>query len=284
MKIDYVRAYATASTINVSGRAALANGILGPPAPIPPPTSPPPATQPVVTTIGSGEDILALTVAEDAYQGDARFIIAIDGRTIGGVQTATASHAAGATQQFEVRGGFLPGSHSASVTFLNDLYAGTPSTDRNLYVTGSTINGTAIPGSGLALMSGGAQSFPFPMSDVPPPLAATPALVLHLTEDAYQGDAQFTVAVDGRQLAPAQAVTTLNKTGAAQAFSFKDLFSAGTHDVAVSFTNDLYRGTPATDRNLYVKGAEYGGVALVGAAASMYSSGTQHFSMLVHPS
>ena len=115
----------------------------------------------------------------------------------------------------------------------------------------------------------------------PPP---TPGLVLHLAEDAYQGDAQFTVAVDGRQLTPAQAVTALYKAGASQAFSFKDLFTAGTHDVAVSFVNDLYRGTPATDRNLYVKSADYGGVALVGAAASMYSNGTQHFSMLVHPS
>jgi len=105
--------------------------------------------------------------------------------------------------------------------------------------------------------------------------------VLYLAEDAYQGDAQFTVAVDGRQLGPAQAVTASNAAGGSQAFSFKDLFSAGTHDVAVSFTNDLYNGTPGTDRNLYIKGADYGGTALPGAAAAMYGNGTHHISMLV---
>ncbi len=286
MKIDYVRAYATASTINVSGRAALASGISGPPAPVAPPTPPPvttpPPTQPPVTIIGSGQDVLALAVAEDAYQGDAKFTIAIDGQSIGGVQTASASHAAGATQQFDVKGVFAPGHHSASVTFLNDLWAGTASTDRNLYLVGSTIDGTAVPSASLALMSAGAQSFSFSEPGAAP--LSTPGLVLHLAEDAYQGDAQFTVAVDGHQLVPAQAVTALNGAGASQAFSFINLFSAGTHDVAVSFVNDLYRGTPETDRNLYIKSAEDGGVALVGAAAAMYSNGTQHFSMLVHSS
>ena len=282
MKFDYVRAYATANTINVSGRAALANGILGPPTPTPP-SSPPPPSPPIPTTIiGAGNDTLALSIAEDAYQGDAQFTVSIDGKTIGGAQTATASHAAGVTQKFDVKGTFAPGQHSASINFLNDLYRGTSSTDRNLYVAGADIDGTAVPGASLTLLSSGARSFSFLAPGVAPPPPTTPAgLVLHLAEDAYQGDAQFTVAVDGRQLGPAQAVTASNATGSAQAFSFKDLFSAGTHDIAVSFINDLYRGTSATDRNLYIKGADYGGTAIPGSAVAMYSNGTQHISMLV---
>ena len=280
MKIDYVRAYATASTINVSGRAALAKGIPGPPAATPP--SPPAAPHIPATIIGAGNDTLALTIAEDAFQGDAQFTVSIDGKTIGGTQTAAASHAAGATKEFDVRGPFTRGQHTASVNFLNDLYGGTASTDRNLYVAGGNIDGTAVPGANLTLMGGGPRSFLFVAPGAAPATPASSAgLVLHLAEDAYEGDARFTVAVDGRQLGPAQAVTASNASGGSQAFSFKDLLSAGMHDIAVSFINDLYRGTSATDRNLYVKGADYAGAAIPGAATALYSNGTQHLSMLV---
>nr|WP_321982986.1 hypothetical protein [uncultured Lichenicoccus sp.] len=46
-----------------------------------------------------------------------------------------------------------------SVDFLNDLYAGTASTDRNLYVTGAGFDGAAQPGVRLSLMGSGTQSF-----------------------------------------------------------------------------------------------------------------------------
>jgi hypothetical protein len=45
-----------------------------------------------------------------------------------------------------------------SVDFLNDAYAGTPSTDRNLYVNDVTYNGTDT-GQSAALMSAGAKTF-----------------------------------------------------------------------------------------------------------------------------
>jgi hypothetical protein len=44
------------------------------------------------------------------------------------------------------------------VDFLNDAYAGTASTDRNLYVNGVSYNGTAT-GQTLALMAGGPKTF-----------------------------------------------------------------------------------------------------------------------------
>jgi len=141
MQVDYVRAYATANTVNVSGRAALANGTLGPPTATPP-SSLPPSPMPA-TAIGSGNDTLALLIAEDAYQGDAQFIISIDGKTIGGVQTATASHAAGATQEFDVKGTLTPGQHSATVNFLNDLTTAPPT--QTATSTSSVATSTARP-------------------------------------------------------------------------------------------------------------------------------------------
>jgi hypothetical protein len=44
--------------------------------------------------------------------------------------------------------------------------------------------------------------------------------VLALSEDAYQGDAQFIVKMDGTQLGTAQSVTALNSAGKTQDFTF----------------------------------------------------------------
>ncbi len=63
-----------------------------------------------------------------------------------------------------------------------------------------------------------------------------------------------------------------------------DIFAtlaAGIHDFALSFLNDAYGGTPATDRNLYLKGLEVNGAPVQGAYASLFNSGTEHFSIAV---
>ena len=96
-------------------------------------------------TTGSGPDTLALQVSEDAWNGNAQFTVSVDGTQIGGIQTTTASHAAGQTQTFNVLGTFAAGSHTATVNFLNDAYGGSPTTDRNLYVTGATIDNSVVP-------------------------------------------------------------------------------------------------------------------------------------------
>jgi len=111
-------------------------------------------------TIGAGADTLALAMSEDAFQGDAQFTVTVDGKQIGGTQTVTASHAAGQTQLLDVLGTFGAGAHTASLNFLNDLYA--PGVgDRNLYLDSASIDGKATPAAHLTLMSVGAQSFAF---------------------------------------------------------------------------------------------------------------------------
>ena len=90
------------------------------------------------------------------------------------------------------------------------------------------------------------------------------------------------MAINGTQIGGAQSVTAINANGASQAFSFADTLAA-TQDTAVSFTNDLYNSTSSNpgDRNLYVVGAEFNGVALSPAVwtAKMLSNGTSHFSL-----
>ena len=260
------------------------------PAPAPAPTLAPapsaPAPAPAPVTLGAGPDTLALQVSEDAWQGDAQFTVSIDGNQVGGTQTATASHGAGQTQAVNVLGTFGAGSHLATINFLNDAWGGTLATDRNLYVAGATVDGTSVPNAGLTLMKGGPQSFTFngPAAAVPVP-APTPTptqtaadtLDLHVSEDAWQGDAQFTVQVDGAQVGGVRTATASHGQGATQDVSIGGTWGAGPHTVGVSFINDAWGGTAATDRNLYVDAATYDGRAAGGAPATLLSNGTVNF-------
>ena len=108
-------------------------------------------------------------------------------------------------------------------------------------------------------------------------------LKLSLSEDAWKGDAQFSVAIDGKTIGAPQTVTTLHAKGASQDFFFKQALTAGNHDVAISFLNDAYGGSAATDRNLYVDGATLDGAPVAGAAAALYDMSTQRFVINVAP-
>ncbi len=99
---------------------------------------------------------------------------------------------------------------------------------------------------------------------VPAPASVTTGsgsdtLVLSMSEDAYLGDAQFTVAVDGVQFGGTFTTTALHAFGTSQTFTFMGDWGVGAHTVTVNLLNDAYGGTPATDRNLYVNAISYDG-------------------------
>ncbi len=262
--------------------AAWARYLGATPAPVVAPTPPsvPPAP-PSTVTIGSGANTLALAVSEDAWQGNAQFTVSIDGKQVGGTQTATASHAAGQVQAFAVMGNFAAGSHTAAVNFLNDAYGGTAATDRNLYVSGAKVDGVAVPGAGLALLSAGTQSFSFNGAAAAPVPGAggTDTLDIHVSEDAWQGDAQYTVAIDGAVIGGVRSAAASHASGASQDVSIAGSWGAGAHSVAIAFINDAWGGTAATDRNLYVDGVSYDGRTASGAPATLLSNGTASFAV-----
>jgi beta-glucanase (GH16 family) len=219
-----------------------------------------------------GTNTLRLSLAEDAWQGDALAVITVDGKAVGGTVAVTALHAQGASQAVTLTGSWGTGAHDVGVQFINDAYGGTPTMDRNLYVNVVSLDGQASAAPPATLYSNGTAHAS---------IAAANPLVLHLSEDAWQGDAQFTVAVDGKTLGGAQSVTALHSKGAVQDFGFDQTMAAGTHDVAVSFLNDAYGGSAATDRNLYVNAIDANGSAIPGAAATLLGTATQHFSFVV---
>ena len=244
-------------------------------------------TTTTAVTTGTGSDALVLSVSEDAYangdgtsdaNGDAAFTVSVDGKQLAGTFYATASHSAGASQAFTFKGNWAPGAHTVTVAFLNDAYAGTPSTDRNLYVSDVTYDGTDTKQS-AALMSTGSQTFSVTDSTAIPPVVTgggSDSLVVKVSEDYYLANTQFTVLIDGKQLGGTFTATTLHSSGNSQTFAFAGDFGSGQHTVSVDFLNDAYAGTPSTDRNLYVNDIVYNG-SDTGQSAALMSQGAKTF-------
>ncbi len=80
-------------------------------------------------------------------------------------------------------------------------------------------------------------------------------------EDAWQGDAQFTVLVDGQQVAGPLTATAPFAAGKRQAYALSGNWGPGAHTVTFNYLNDANGGTAATDRNLYVTGIQYDSLA-----------------------
>jgi Ca2+-binding RTX toxin-like protein len=111
--------------------------------------------------------------------------------------------------------------------------------------------------------------------------------VLHVSEDAYQGDAQFTVKVDGVN------VGTYTAHAAHGSGQWEDVTvtgnfgAAGPNKVDVTFLNDAWGGGWPNDRNLYVdyidvnghkvRGESQASATVNGSAAALYGNGTLSF-------
>jgi hypothetical protein len=232
----------------------------------------------------SGPDKLVLQMSEDAYQGDAQFTVSVDGKQVGGTYTTTALHADGQTQQFTITGDFGSGAHDVSVNFVNDAWdpQGPAYGDRNLYIDSMTYDGADVPNAAQEIYANSA--------DVTVPAADSTStqdtssgsdttsgpdkLVLQMSEDAYQGDAQFTVSVDGQQVGGTQTVTALHADGQTQQFTIAGNFGSGAHDVSVNFVNDAWdpQGPAYGDRNIYIDSMTYNGVDVPNAAQEIYAN------------
>jgi len=229
-------------------------------------------TAPGTSAVGT----LDIAVAEDAWTGDAQFTVSVDGKPAGGAQTAHVLHSTHDDGHVLLTGNWDAGLHDVRIAFINDAWGGTATTDRNLYVDSIALNGTTYAGTSGAFLANGSRDF-LVGGSTSKGVGAPDKLVLHLSEDAWAGDAQFTVSVDGKTLDTAEAVTVLHASGTSQDFAFTGSFGAGPHDVGVSFLNDAWGGTAATDRNLYVNSTSFDGHSYAGAA--LLSNGTAHFTV-----
>lgn len=97
------------------------------------------------------------------------------------------------------------------------------------------------------------------------------SLVLKISQDAYQGDAQYTVSVDGKQVGGTFTASAWRSAGQSDTLTLKGDWAAGEHKVEVKFLNDAWGGSADTDRNLHVDAATYNGAAVSGAAQAIES-------------
>ena len=225
---------------------------------------------------------IAVNVSEDAWQGDAQFTVSIDGTQVGGTQTASALHSGGDSNIVPLAAILSAGAHTVQIHFINDAYGGSPTTDRNLYVNSIALNGVTESGTTATMFSGGTDSFTVG-GTTQPTSGPADTLTLHLAEDAWNGNAQFSLFIDGKQITTPQDVVALHSAAAWETVSFAGNFGTGSHVVGIAFTNDAYGGTPSTDRNLYIDGIDVNGqhygtgiTTMLGAGTATFNITTQH--------
>lgn len=123
-----------------------------------------------------------------------------------------------------------------------------------------------------------------------PPVAPTPAtvefgngpdtLIIWTTENAYNGNAQYTIKVDGVQVGGVQTAIAWDGAGmGADKVTVHGNWGGGGHVVTLTFLNDAYGGTAATDRNLYVEAISYDGAAQARGSEALLSGGPVGFSV-----
>ena len=142
--------------------------------------------------------------------------------------------------------------------------------------TGTTVLATRPTLNTAAMTLTGATPVPVPVPTPAP--AGSDTLVLNLSEDAYLGDAQAVIAIDGVVQGGPRIITALKGLGQGQDVSITGSFGNSTHVVSVSFINDAFGGTALTDRNLYLNSIKLNGSTVAGASQTFLDNGSADFS------
>ena len=266
--IDYIRAYSTDPTVPAVSLEPISSPDGADTTPVLLPSIPP-----VPPPVGTGKDSLVLYMAEDAYQGDAQFSVSIDGKPYGGVFTTQANHASGQTQAFTIHGNFGQAKHEVTVNFLNDF--SDSGGDRNLFMSGASLDGNPLVGVALNEYGGGAQSFAILGKPVlPVTIGAGPdVLSFSIGETPYTANARFTLFVDGVQQGAAQVASALHNYGQTQTFSVNGTFGPAAHKISLGFITGASATATTVPVVLYVDSLRYDGVAVPNAAMSFTENG-----------
>ncbi len=109
--------------------------------------------------------------------------------------------------------------------------------------------------------------------------AAAGTIVVNLSEEAWQGDAQVNLSVNGQQIGWSQTITANHDAGQSQSVTLQGSFNtSGQNVVTVNFLNDAWGGTAQTDRNVFVDSITVGNQT-VQTNAALYSAGPQDFTV-----
>jgi hypothetical protein len=135
---------------------------------------------PLMVPATTGSSDMIVRVSGDQYKGAPHFDVTVDGKTVATNLSATAVHAEGEWVDLSIKGDFSNARHKVGITFTDDAWGGTTSTDRNLYIDYISMNGKRYEAESVsankvdsnaaaALWSNGTLTF---TTDGPGPLAA----------------------------------------------------------------------------------------------------------------
>ena len=260
-----------AAALSVNTASPWTNGVSATGAATPPSV---PLTVPVSTAGAAERGVLILDVSGTAYHGDAEFQVFVDGTAVGGTLTASAAHGAGQSQSFTVAGTFAPGPHFVAVQFVNALAGAGGTAGRTLSLDGAQFNGQPV-GQPVTLDADGTATF----STDTVAAVATPVTV-SLSEDAWHGDAQALITIDGKVQDGVQTITASHALGGTEALRFLPSLTPGTHTLGVTFLNGA--SGPAGNRNLYVDAVNVAGTPYA-VASTAPAAGTTSYAFTVAP-
>jgi hypothetical protein len=229
------------------------------------------------TTTTPTSHTLTLQMSEDYYKADAEFTVDVNGKQVGGTYSASALHSSGDGDTFVLTGNWNSGANTVQINFINDAFGGTASTDRNLYVNSIAYDGVTYKGTSATMDSNGSHTFTVGGSTA---TATAPAdsLTLNLSEQAYQGNAEFELFIDGKQVSSPQVVSALNEASATQAFSFTGNLGAGKHTIGIDYLN-ADNGGSAGQRDLYINGIALNGATVFSGSKLESSNGMTTFTV-----
>ena len=161
-----------------------------------------------------------------------------------------------------------------AVAVVHDTVSAPDNADPGLYGATSAVvasSSTVLPSTSTTATPGASASTPIATSLG----SGSDKLVLRISEDAYKGDAQYTVSVDGKQIGGTLTAHASHAANQSDTVTLSGDWATGDHKVSINFLNDAYDGTASTDRNLYLDGATYNGADVSGSKIALASAGAQ---------
>lgn len=232
---------------------------------------------------GTGADTLTLRISQDYWQGAAQYMVLVNGKQYGGIISAQALHGSGTYDEVNIHGNWGT-ANSVMVAFLNDAWGG-EGKDRNLYVEGMSLNGNEIAGANADMFSPGMITFAATKPIAEKTLefgTGADTLVLKLSQDYWEGSAEYTVAVNGQQIGGKLTAGALRAYGAEDTLTLHGNWGDRV-DVSVTFLNDAWGGHKTADRNLHIDAISLNGVDMDASAALNTTGATGKFSFAKPP-
>lgn len=138
---------------------------------------------------------------------------------------------------------------------------------KKLYLEGV---GTTVP-----VPTPGPTPTPTPSPDLNPVMlyagTGNDVLVLRISQDYHKAAAQYTVRVDGIQIGSTFSASAKHGV-ASDTLTLRGEWAVGNHTAVITFLNDDWGGTAATDRNLYLDGASLNGIPIGNSTFDMKSN------------